>query len=114
MNPEPMANSSPASPGRAQAPPYQVLGDEARASPCLVLYLSEAEAELLSYEYFVGGTRKGQELALRFSGATVGLRFGEGHDVGRILEWVGGKKVYSFTQRLGECVIEVVKAGGEE
>jgi hypothetical protein len=113
MSLEAITKPAPASPGRAQAPPYQVLGDEARASPCLVLYLSEEESELLSYEYFVGGTRKGQELALRFSGATVGLRFGEGHDVGRILEWVGGKKVYSFTQRLGECAIEVVKPEGE-
>jgi hypothetical protein len=94
--------------------PYEKLPDEAQASPCLVLYLSQTKSELLSYDYFVGASRLGQEAELRFSSATVALRFGDTHDVQQIVEWVGGKKVYSFTSLLGECTIEVVKADEEE
>lgn len=90
--------------------PYEKLPDEAQASPCLVLYLSQTQSELLSYDYFVGASRLGQETELRFSSATVALRFGDTHDVQQIVEWVGGKKVYSFTQLPGECTIELVKA----
>ncbi len=69
--------------------PYAKLPDESHASPCLVVYLSDTESELLSYDYFVGGTRRGQEIELRFSSATVGARFTDAHDAQEILEWGG-------------------------
>jgi hypothetical protein len=94
--------------------PYAKLPDESHASPCLVVYLSDTESELLSYDYFVGGTRRGQEIELRFTSATVGARFGETHDAQEILEWAGGKRLYSLTAIPSECIIEVVKASEDE
>jgi len=95
--------------------PYAKLPDESHGSPCLVVYLSDTESELLSYDYFVGGSRRGQEIELRFSSASVGARFSDEHDAQEILEWVGGKRLYSLTAMPSECVIEVVKASdGEE
>jgi hypothetical protein len=108
-----MSNGHPTTTEQKQVP-YEKLPDEAQASPCLVLYLSPTESELLSYDYFVGGSRRGQEAELRFSSATVVLRFGDAHDAQQIVEWVGGKKVYSFTALPGECTIQVVKASDEE
>ena len=94
--------------------PYAKLPDESQGSPCLVVYLSDTESELLSYDYFVGGTRKGQEIELRFSSATVGARLGNAHDAQEILEWAGGKRLYSLTAIPSECIIAVVKAADEE
>jgi hypothetical protein len=94
--------------------PYAKLPDESHASPCLVVYLSDTESELLSYDYFVGGTRRGQEIELRFTSATVGARFGETHDAQEILEWAGGKRLYSLTAIPSECSVEMVKASEEE
>ena len=94
--------------------PYAKLPDESHGSPCLVVYLSESESELFSYDYFVGGTRRGQEIELRFSSATVGARFGDAHNAQEILEWAGGKRLYSLTAIPSECVIDVVKASGDE
>ena len=90
--------------------PYAKLPDESHGSPCLVVYLSDTESELLSYDYFVGGARRGQEIELRFSSATVGARFGDAHNAQEILEWVGGKRLYSLTAIASECTIEVIKA----
>ena len=94
--------------------PYAKLPDESHSSPCLVLYLSETESELLSYDFFVGGSRRGQEIELRFTSATVGARFGEAHDAQEILEWAGGKRLYSLSAIPSECIIEVVKASEEQ
>jgi len=94
--------------------PYAKLPDESQGSPCLVVYLSDTESELLSYDYFVGGTRRGQEIELRFSSATVGARLGDAHDAQEILEWAGGKRLYSLTAIPSECIIDVVKAEEEE
>ena len=94
--------------------PYEKLSDDSPASPCLVLHLSDSASELFSYDYFIGGKREGQRMELHFSSATVGLRFNSEHDVQQILEWVGGKKVYSFTVLAEECMIEVVRASDEE
>jgi hypothetical protein len=94
--------------------PYAKLPDESHTSPCLVVYLSDTESELLSYDYFVGGTRRGQEIELRFSSATVGARLGDAHDAQEILEWAGGKRLYSLTAIPSECIIDVVKAEEEE
>jgi hypothetical protein len=94
--------------------PYAKLADESHASPCLVVYLSDTESELLSYDYFVGGTRRGQEIELRFTSATVGAQFGKEHDAQEILEWAGGKRLYSLTVIPSECSIEVVKASEGE
>ena len=59
----------------------------------------------------MGGTRRrGQEIELRFSSATVGARFSEAHNAQEILEWVGGKRLYSLTAIASECTIEVIKA----
>jgi hypothetical protein len=109
-----MSNGHPTKTAAQKQLPYEKLPDEAATSPCLVFYLSQTQSELLSYDYFIGGSRLGQEVELRFSSATAGLRFGETHDPQQILEWVGGKKVYSFTALPGECTIEVVKASDEE
>jgi hypothetical protein len=108
-----MSGKSAAGPQQKRMP-YEKLGDDSPSSPCLVVHLSDADSELLSYDYFVGGSRKGQTMELRFSSATVGLRFNTSHDVQQILEWVGGKKLYSFRALEGECMIEVVKASDEE
>src|SRR5260370_40242749 len=94
--------------------PYAKLPDESHASPCLVVYLSETEAELLSYDYFVGGTRRGQDIELRFSCASVGARFSNEHDAQAILEWAGGKRLYSLAAIPSECIIEVGKSSDEE
>jgi hypothetical protein len=90
------------------------LPDESHASPCLVVHFSETESELLSYDFFVGGSRRGQEIELRFTTATVGARFADAHDAQEILEWAGGKRLYSLTAIPSECVIEVVKASEED
>jgi hypothetical protein len=94
--------------------PYAKLPDESQGSPCLVVYLSDSVSELLSYDYFVGGTRRGQDIELRFSSASVGAHFGDTHDAQEILEWAGGKRLYSLTAIPSECAIEVVKASEEE
>ena len=94
--------------------PYAKLPDESQGSPCLVVYLSDTESELLSYDYFVGGTRRGQEIELRFSSATVGARLGDAHDAQEILEWAGGKRLYSLTAIASECTIEVIKASEDD
>ena len=94
--------------------PYAKLPDESHGSPCLVVYLSETESELLSYDFFVGGSRRGQEIELRFSSATVGARFSDAHDTQEILEWAGGKRLYSLAAIPPECVIEVLKTSEEE
>jgi hypothetical protein len=78
------------------------------------VYLSETESELLSYDYFGGGNRRGQDIELRFSSASVGVRFSNEHDVQEILEWARGKRLYSLTVISSECTIEVVKAADEE
>jgi hypothetical protein len=93
--------------------PYEKLSDASPSSPCLVVHLNDRESELLSYDYFIGGSRNGQMMELRFSSATVGLRFNSDHDVQQLLEWVGGKKLYSFTALPDECMIEVAKAADE-
>jgi len=90
------------------------LPDEAHSSPCLVLYLSETESELLSYDFFVGASRRGQEIELRFTYATIGASFAEAHDAQEILEWAGGKRLYSLTAIPSECIIEVLKASDED
>jgi hypothetical protein len=95
--------------------PYAKLPDDSPASPCLVVYLSDTESEFLSYDYLVSGSRRGQEMEIRFSSATVGVRLSDDHDAQEILEWVGCKRVYSLTAITSECVIEVVQASdGEE
>ena len=50
----------------------------------------------------------------RFSSASVGAHFGDTHDAQEILEWAGGKRLYSLTAIPSECAIEVVKASDEE
>jgi hypothetical protein len=94
--------------------PYAKLPDESHGSPCLVVYLSDSESELFSYDYFVSGARRGQEIELRFSSATVGARFGDAHNAQEILEWAGGKRLYSLTVIASECTIEVIKASEED
>src|SRR5260370_20881202 len=94
--------------------PYAKLADESQGSPCLVVYLSDTESELLSYDYFVGGTRRGQEIELRFSSATVGARLGDAHDAQEILEWAGGKRLYSLTAIPSECIIDLGKGSDDE
>ena len=94
--------------------PYSKVPDESQASPCLVIYLSETESELLSYDYFVGGTRRGQEIELRFSTATVGARFSGEHNAQEILEWAGGKRLYGLTAIDPDAIIQVVKADDEQ
>ena len=64
------------------------------------MYLSETESELLSYDYFVGGNRRGQDIELRFSSASVGVRFSNEHDVQEILEWARGKRLSGSGVRL--------------
>ena len=94
--------------------PYAKLPDDSPASPCLVVYLSDTESEFLSYDYLVSGSRRGQEMEIRFSSASVGVRLSDSHDAQEILEWVGCKRVYSLTAIPSECVIEVVQAYDEE
>ena len=42
------------------------------------------------------------------------MRFSDGHDAQEILEWAGGKRLYSLTAIPSECTIEVLKASEEE
>ena len=37
------------------------------------------------------------------------MRFSDGHDAQEILEWAGGKRLYSLTAIPSECIIEVVE-----
>jgi hypothetical protein len=94
--------------------PYAKLPDESQGSPYLVIYLSELQSELLSYDYFVGGTRRGQDIEIRFASATIGAHFSDEHDAQEILEWAGAKRLYSLTAVPSECIIAVVKASDEE